>query len=324
MKKFKKLIPALCMLLISAVMLGSSTFAWFSMNKTVTASGMQVKAQAEGSIVITAGTLPAAGLKTTDYNFNETTSTALYASTHDANYATYASGLKRVKNAENINLETGIKKYETASLEYETAANTATILYYKDYTVYIAGDGQAFTNQTLTISLAGTIGNNKTINKAVSVDFYGTNVTSTTAAIVSSTNYLGTLNIAGTKNGADEKSITAYTTFTTPTIASIPQANGSAAYGVVMRVYYDGALIETAGTNAFTAYKAAEGNAEAGKYYYTDKQGTSVATVATGASVEGLFVVDSSASTYTYAKTVEVADLDSVTLTAKFVVASGS
>lgn len=40
----KKLIPAICMTLIAAVMLASSTFAWFSMNTTVTASGMQVTA----------------------------------------------------------------------------------------------------------------------------------------------------------------------------------------------------------------------------------------------------------------------------------------
>lgn len=44
MKKFKKLIPALCMLLVSAVMLGSTTFAWFSMNRTVTAGNMQINA----------------------------------------------------------------------------------------------------------------------------------------------------------------------------------------------------------------------------------------------------------------------------------------
>lgn len=45
MKKFKKLIPAFCMLLISAVLMGTSTFAWFSMNKTVTASGLKVTAK---------------------------------------------------------------------------------------------------------------------------------------------------------------------------------------------------------------------------------------------------------------------------------------
>lgn len=52
MKKFKKLIPALCMLLVSAVMLGSTTFAWFSMNRTVTATGMQIKAEVPTQLLI--------------------------------------------------------------------------------------------------------------------------------------------------------------------------------------------------------------------------------------------------------------------------------
>ena len=45
MKKFKKLIPALCMLLVSAILLGGSTYAWFSMNDTVSANGMKVEAK---------------------------------------------------------------------------------------------------------------------------------------------------------------------------------------------------------------------------------------------------------------------------------------
>jgi len=47
MKKFRKLIPAFCMLLISAVLLGTSTYAWFSMNTSVTASGLSVTAKAD-------------------------------------------------------------------------------------------------------------------------------------------------------------------------------------------------------------------------------------------------------------------------------------
>ena len=43
----KKLIPAICMTLIAAFMLASSTFAWFSMNKQVTATGMQVTAKSD-------------------------------------------------------------------------------------------------------------------------------------------------------------------------------------------------------------------------------------------------------------------------------------
>ncbi len=52
MKKFKKLIPAFCMLLVSAIMLGSSTFAWFSMNTKVTASGMQVTAKSNSTYLL--------------------------------------------------------------------------------------------------------------------------------------------------------------------------------------------------------------------------------------------------------------------------------
>lgn len=44
MKKFRKLIPALCMLLVSALFVGTSTYAWFSMNDTVTATEMKVTA----------------------------------------------------------------------------------------------------------------------------------------------------------------------------------------------------------------------------------------------------------------------------------------
>lgn len=49
---FKKLLPALFMLLVSAIMVTTSTFAWFSMNTQVTATGMQIQAKSEGGIVI--------------------------------------------------------------------------------------------------------------------------------------------------------------------------------------------------------------------------------------------------------------------------------
>lgn len=48
----KKLIPALCMLLVAAALLGTSTFAWFSMTTQVTASGMSVKAATSKNLVI--------------------------------------------------------------------------------------------------------------------------------------------------------------------------------------------------------------------------------------------------------------------------------
>lgn len=48
----KKLIPALVLLLVSAIVLSTSSYAWFSMNTQVTASGMEVTAKAPASLLI--------------------------------------------------------------------------------------------------------------------------------------------------------------------------------------------------------------------------------------------------------------------------------
>jgi hypothetical protein len=48
----RKLIPAFGSLMISAAMLSTSTYAWFTMNKTVTVTGMEMKAHAEEGLLI--------------------------------------------------------------------------------------------------------------------------------------------------------------------------------------------------------------------------------------------------------------------------------
>ncbi|MBP0968433.1 MAG: PPC domain-containing protein, partial [Oscillospiraceae bacterium] len=48
----KKLIPAAGMLAVSTMMLATSTYAWFTMNKEVSVTGMQMKAQAEKGLLI--------------------------------------------------------------------------------------------------------------------------------------------------------------------------------------------------------------------------------------------------------------------------------
>ena len=52
MKKMRKLIPAFSMLLVAAIMLSTATFAWFTMNESVTASGMEIQAKASGNLLI--------------------------------------------------------------------------------------------------------------------------------------------------------------------------------------------------------------------------------------------------------------------------------
>lgn len=48
----KQLLAAVAMVLVAAVALGSSTYAWFASNNKVTATGMTVNAQAEGSLLV--------------------------------------------------------------------------------------------------------------------------------------------------------------------------------------------------------------------------------------------------------------------------------
>ena len=52
MKLNKKIAGATAMLMLSATMLGTSTFAWFTMNREVEVKGMQVKAHAEEGLLI--------------------------------------------------------------------------------------------------------------------------------------------------------------------------------------------------------------------------------------------------------------------------------
>jgi hypothetical protein len=52
MKNMKKIIPALAMLLVSAVLLGTSTFAWFSMNTSVTVTGMELIAKTNNATLL--------------------------------------------------------------------------------------------------------------------------------------------------------------------------------------------------------------------------------------------------------------------------------
>ena len=60
MKKMRRMIPALCMLLVSAIMLSTASYAWFTMNEQVTATGMEIQAQASGSLVISSDPLQSA------------------------------------------------------------------------------------------------------------------------------------------------------------------------------------------------------------------------------------------------------------------------
>lgn len=138
MKKFSKLIPAFCMLLISAMLMGTSTFAWFSMNKTVTATGMTVTAKSNSTFLL----INNDGKKGTEM----TTNTAEIAAKAPASVELYpvaffktvddstimgkkktAGGLEDFNLATDGSVTTGSNKWITANNENYDNANQAII-----------------------------------------------------------------------------------------------------------------------------------------------------------------------------------------------------
>lgn len=76
----KKLIPAICMTLIAAALFATSTFAWFSMNNQVTATGMQVAAKSDNTYLLISSTNSTA----TAIQGENTTTVALTVNDNDA------------------------------------------------------------------------------------------------------------------------------------------------------------------------------------------------------------------------------------------------
>lgn len=122
MKAFKKLVPAVALLLVSAVLLGTSTYAWFSMNKEVTASTMTINATAENPF-----------LQITDTSGDEAvyaTSATLTASAKDLNLVTplnVASNVAYYASSEPNSTTTTPEKFTTsADVLWGTAVSTET------------------------------------------------------------------------------------------------------------------------------------------------------------------------------------------------------
>jgi hypothetical protein len=350
MKKSKIIIPALAMLVMSTAATVTGTVAWFSMNKTVTAEGMKISAEGQGSIIITKYVddssknygLPRANDRTTGVDFADSNAHSFQPSTHDLN--TYASGLKYISTGGNtINPETGTPANATALSEL-VYSNASANTHYYDYDVYIAGDGASFDDATLTITLedvtAWGSGNSRpSIMNAVAVDFYGGASASTGSqapvqAYASEAGYLGTLNLANRENLTDHTYGTKASIVMTG--IDIPQAvtsggNGTAGYSIKMRAFFDGALIDQAGTNGYVTLHECGASETVAQYqadgvtnkYFYNADGAVMEEIAGMTSTikpadKNYWVVDTTASTTTFARTAEIVNIEDVSLKVTF------
>lgn len=90
----KQLLAAVAMVLVAAVALGSSTYAWFVASGTVTAEGMKVQARAEGGLAIRWAGKASELWATTASAKMDDAKALLPASTADLAKWTYAKALK--------------------------------------------------------------------------------------------------------------------------------------------------------------------------------------------------------------------------------------
>ena len=130
MKNLRKLIPAFAMLLVSAILVSTSTYAWFSMNTTVTASNMQVKAVADQGILINVEADDDSAYWTNAVTTNQSTGILLHATSTANTSAWYVAHSKITGDAahataastQSDNLVDGYHALGTAP--YATATST--------------------------------------------------------------------------------------------------------------------------------------------------------------------------------------------------------
>ena len=134
-KTNKKIASALAMLMLSAAMLGTSTYAWFTMNREVTVTGMKLKAQATDGIVISGDNK---SHWKTDWDVAMSSGVELYpTSTDGAVSPTWAVAYSKDFDDANKN-QSGSGAYTDLSLTYDSSLASGTT-----FTSGIDGVGKA-------------------------------------------------------------------------------------------------------------------------------------------------------------------------------------
>jgi hypothetical protein len=253
------------MLLVSAVMLSTATFAWFTMGETATASGMNIKATTSSTLLIAqAPTLPAFEAATGATIFTQAGPRALKPATHyvadtHGTVAGATSGLVTV-NANNVDPSTGAYLPNNAYVAVPTVENN-TSDYYVDYVVYLGASGYtAMSAKNLTVTLDMQSDLTYLLHNAVTIDFL---VDESVVDTTSGAEYVTSVNLKTVDAATDNiyaHNVNLATNITIPqslVVSNVTDEDDNVtgttvAYGdciqVIMRVYFDGALVETAAT----------------------------------------------------------------------------
>lgn len=239
---------------VSLLSLAFASFAWFSMNKRVDSSGVQMEAEVTPNLMISrdAATLSNSSfLANADDPFSVgfgAAATVLRPATHDDAFA--ATYLKYNTNPSNVSPRTGVEAGASVlTFEEVPVSGESGPHYYIEHTVYIAADGKAMNDQQLSVSLGKSAPANENMKDnlyAASVDFYMW-YSDSAAPGASLSNFKGTLNLAqldSSNNGQSKDFLTLINRGYIP-------LNTSGHIAVLMRYYFDGALLKQNSSTAF-------------------------------------------------------------------------
>ncbi len=255
----RKLCASFAILVIVIISGLGLAFSWFSSNRSVNNGNLEMSIETVGNLIISDSITEIQKTSITSINSGkpfsieaESNDTRYYACTHDSDYDTYSTGLKYVNNTSVISVDSGIS---TIPLTYDEAENIEDgKQYYVDYTVYVASFDTSLENATLKImiSYAYHMVNDEQVLitegslMATSIDVFN--------GEASGTNYVGTLNVAGSDINYNDNPTTYDATKTMTELylvgsdsstGTIPHnTNGYLTY--TLRMYFDGALLSAA------------------------------------------------------------------------------
>ena len=269
MKNYRRIIPAFALLLVTAIMLSTASYAWFTATDKVSATGMNVQAQASGSLVIKKNSALLATDADITVSFADVGTKQLIPVTYKEQDGEQAAGWYNKADTAVIDPLTGSPDAALSLVDTYTPTNTM----YVDHVVYIASAGDKMDNMDILVNVLDEATTKEKVSEAYTVAFYINTDPATTAPTA----------IVNVRDGDDT---TAPVKITTGDAVTIPSTVGVTETGVgikiTMRVYVDGALPGTVNkTVQVPTYASAAGQTyNATKVYYQmiDEAGELVAS----------------------------------------------
>lgn len=243
----KQLLAAIAMVLVAAVALGSSTYAWFAVNSRVTATGMNFTTQVSDNLFVAADTLDSTAKKG-DENFftalvQDVNGLLEPVSTVDGvNY--FYSSTANVKGDGDTKTDEWIAYNAADTSAFNTNYTTAGAVGYVDYVYQLkAVNGTATPLEIRLTNLGLTFNGETDPQKAFRVAVFAEDITSAAPA-----GSVGTLKAIYTVDGAANftsgKAVNSTTTLDTVTYNGsatlTATANTSTYYKIVIRLWLEG------------------------------------------------------------------------------------